>query len=173
MKPKNPGSKEHKQGAEEKKQSGQENSEAQPVQDSGSNPMKMGMDMKKKMMAKMGDGGPMAMMQKMKGQMGNPKEEKADNPMQNMMGMCAEMLAAMQKTNSMAAFATPELHTLFAAWMENLEAEALTIMAGKDQLDVTTLAAALKINEESAIHIIAHLAGKGKAILSIRAIGDK
>ena len=62
---------------------------------------------------------------------------------------------------------------LFGEWMESLEHEALTAMAGKDQMDVATLAAALKISEESAIHLIAHLASKGKAVLSVRASGDK
>ena len=97
--------------------------------------------------------------------------------MQNMMGMCmgmcAEMLTAMHKTTSMAAFTTPELHTLFGEWMESLEREALTAMEGKGQMDVSTLAASLKITEESAIHLIAHLASTGKAALSIRATGDK
>lgn len=164
---------------EPKDQDTKESSESQSGQDSGSNPMMMGMGMMKKMMAKMGQGGegPMAMMQKMMGQMGSQKEGEAGNPMQNMMGMCmgmcAEMLTAMHKTTSMAAFATPELHMLFGEWMESLEREALTAMAGKGQGDVATLAATLKISEESAIHLIAHLASKGKAVLSIRASGGK
>ena len=131
--------------------------ESQSEQDSSSNPMMMGMGKMKKMM----------------GPMGSQKEGEADNPMQNMMGMCAEMLTAMDKTTSMAAFATPELHTLFGEWMKSLEREALTAMADKGQMDVATLATALKISEESAIHLIAHLASKGKAVLSIRASGDK
>jgi hypothetical protein len=163
---------------EPKDQGNKESSESQSEQGSGSNPMMMGMGMMKKMMSKMGQGGegPMAMMQKMMGQMESQKEGEAGNPMQNMMGMCmgmhAEMLTAVHKIASMAAFATPELHTLFSEWMESLEREALTAMAGKDQMDVATLAAALKISEESAIHLIAHLASKGKAVLSIHASGN-
>jgi len=160
-----------------KDQGSKESSESQSEQGSDSNPMMMGM--MKKMMAKMGSGseGPMAMMQKMMGQMENQQGGEAGNPMQNMMGMCmgmhAEMLTAVHETASMAAFATPELHMLFGKWMESLEHEALTAMAGKDQMDVATLAAALKISEESAIHLIARLVGKGKAILSVRASGEK
>lgn len=153
--------------------------ESQPEQGGAANPMMMGMGMMKKMMSKMGQGGegPMAMMQKMMGQMGSQKEGEAGNSMQNMMGMCmgmhSEMLAAVHKTASMAAFATPELHMLFGEWMESLEREALTAMADKGQMDVATLAAALKISEESAIHLVSHLASKGKAVLSVGASGDK
>lgn len=116
-------------------------------------------------------------MKKMMEQMGNQQEGEAGSPMQNMMGMCmgmhAEMLAAVHKTALMAAFATPELHMLFGEWMESLEREALTAMADKNQMDVATLAAALKISEESTIHLIAHLASKGKAVLRVHASGDK
>lgn len=146
----------------------------QSGQEDGSNPMMMGMGMMKKMMAQMGSGGesPMAMMQKMMGQLGGQKEGEASNPMQNMMGMCmgmcAEMLTTVHKTTLMTAFSTPELHTLFGEWMESLEHEVLTAMAGKEQMDTAALATALKISEESAIHLIAHLASKGKVVLSIR-----
>lgn len=163
---------------EPKDQDTKESSESQSGQGSGSNPMMMGMGIMKKMMAKMGPGseGPMAMMQKMMGQIESPQGGEAGNSMQNMMGMCmgmqAEMLTAMHKTASMAAFSTPELHTLFGEWMESLEREALTAMADKGQMDVVALAAALKISEQSAIHLIAHLASKGKAVLSIHALGD-
>ena len=139
----------------------------------------MGMGMMKKMMAQMGSGGegPMAMMQKMMGQMGNQPGGEAGNPMQQMMGMCmgmcSEMLAAIHKTTSMAAFATPELHTLFGEWMESLEREALAALDQQDELDATALATKLKISEASAIHLVAQLAGKGKVSLSVRATGKK
>ena len=163
---------------EPKEQGTKESSESQSAQGSGSNPMMMGMGMMKKMMSKMGQGGegPMAMMQKMMGQMESQQGGEAGNSMLNMMGMCmgmhTEMLAAVHKTASMAAFATPELHMLFGEWMESLEREALTAMADKDQMDVATLAATLKISEDSAIYLIAYLASKGKAVLSIRASGN-
>lgn len=154
-------------------------SESQPEQGGAANPMMMGMGMMKKMMAQMGSGGegPMAMMQKMMGQMGNQPGGEAGNPMQQMMGMCmgmcSEMLAAIHKTTSMAAFATPELHTLFGEWMESLEREALTALEQQGEVDATALASTLKISEASAIHLVAHLASKGKVNLSIRATGEK
>lgn len=150
--------------------------ESQPEQGGGSNPKMMGMGMMKKMMAQMGSSGesPMAMMQKMMGQMGGKQgSSEAANPMQNMMGMCmgmqAELLSAVQTTTSMAAFATPELHALFGDWMESLEREALAVLAQQGEVDTATLASQLKISEESAVHLVAQLARKGKVHLSARA----
>ena len=142
-------------------------------QGGGFNPMMM-MGMMKKMMSQMGAGGegPMAMMGKMTEQTGSEPGTEAGSPMQNMMGMCmgmcTEMLTAIHKTTSLAAFATPELHTLFGEWMQNLEREAMATITDKGQMDAATLAAALKISEESAIHLAAHLASEGKAVLSIQ-----
>lgn len=149
--------------------------EAQPEHGGASNPMMMGM--MKKMMAQMGSGGegPMAMMQKMMGQMGSQPGGDAGNPMAQMMGMCmgmcSEMLTAIHKTASMAAFATPELHTLFGEWMESLEGEALAALDQQGEVDATDLATKLKISEASAIHLVVHLASKGKVSLSVRATG--
>lgn len=164
---------------EPKDQDTKASAESQPEQGGASNPMVMGMGMMKKMMTQMGSGGegPMAMMQKMMGQMGNQQGSEAGNPMQQMMGtcmgMCSEMLAAIHKTTSMAAFATPELRTLFGEWMESLEREALTALEQQGEVDATALASELKISEASAIHLVAHLASKGKVNLSIRATGEK
>lgn len=154
-------------------------SESQPEHGGASNPMMMGMGMMKKMMAQMGSGGegPMALMQKMMGQMGGQPGGEAGNPMQQMMGMCmgmcSEMLAAIHKTTSMAAFATPELHTLFGEWMESLEREALAALDDQGEADATALATKLNISEASAIHLVAQLASKGKVSLSVRATGEK
>lgn len=128
----------------------------------------------KKMMAQMGSGGegPMDMMQKMMGQMGSQPGGEAGNPMQQMIGMCSEILAAIHKTTSMPAFATPELHTLFGEWMESLEREALAALDDQGAADATALATKLKISEASAIHVVAHLASKGKVSLSVRATGQ-
>ena len=150
-------------------------SESQPEQGGGSNPKMMGMGMMKKMIAQMGSGGesPMAMMQKMMGQMGGKQGSSEANPMQNMMSMCmgmqAELLSAVHKTTSMAAFATPELHALFGDWMESLEREALAVLAQQGEVDTAMLASRLKISEESAVHLVAQLARKGKVHLSARA----
>uniref|UniRef100_A0ABX1PS70 Uncharacterized protein n=3 Tax=Aromatoleum TaxID=551759 RepID=A0ABX1PS70_9RHOO len=81
------------------------------------------------------------------------------------------MLAAIHKTTSMAAFATPELHTLFSEWMESLEHEALAALDQQGEVDAAALATKLKISEASAIHLVAHLASKSKVSLSVRATG--
>ena len=137
----------------------------------GFNPMMM-MGVMKKMMAQMGASGegPMAVMQKMMADMGQGSE--VGGPMQNMMGMCmgmcAEMLTAVHKTASMAAFATPELQSLFSEWMQGLERGALSAIKDKGEMDAATLAAALKITQASAIYLIAHIASKGKAVSTVR-----
>jgi len=110
-------------------------------------------------------------MQKDDGQMGRQPGGEAGNPMQQMVGMCSEMLTAIHKATSMAAFATPEPHTLFGEWMESLEREALAALDDQGAADATALATKLKISEASAIHLVAHLAGKGKVSLSVRATG--
>ena len=73
----------------------------------------------------------------------------------------------------MAAFATTELHMMFGEWMENLEREALAGMDQQGETDAKTLASTLKISEESAIHLIAHLAIKGQGSLRLRVPKDK
>ncbi len=124
----------------------------------------MGMGMMKKMMAEMGSGGvgPMAMMQKMMAQMEKQGGAEAANPMQGMMGMCmgmcAEMLGAVGRTASLAAFATPELHQLFEEWLTTLENRALELLQDKGEVDP----AALKISEQGATCLLAHLKNEGK-----------
>ena len=154
-----------------------ESEASQAKQDSTSNPMMRGMGMMKKVMAGMGGGeSPMAMMQKMMGGIGGPKEGEAGNPMQNMMGMCmgmcSEMLFAINKTASMAALATPELRNLFDEWMESLECEALAVFEQHGEMDAATLAATLKISEESAVHLMAQMTKKGKTVLRAAARKD-
>ena len=134
----------------------------------GSNRMHMGMGMMKKMMAEMGSGavGPMAMMQKMMAQMEKKGVGEAANPMQGMMGMCmgmcAEMLGAVGRTASLAVFATPELHQLFEEWLTTLENRALELLQDKGEVDPAALAAALKISEQGATYLLAHLKNEGK-----------
>jgi hypothetical protein len=125
--------------------------------------MEMGMGMAKKMMAQLGKGGPspMAMMQKMMGQMAEGGQ--APPPMMQMcMGMCAEMLTAIKRTSEMAAFASPELHGLFVEWLGTMEGHAIRHLREKAGTDLTDLAKALGIGEESAAYLLAHLAKRGK-----------
>lgn len=135
--------------------------------------MEMGMGMAKKMMDQMGKGGssPMAMMQKMMAQMGQGQEGGAQMPpmMQMCMGMCSEMLTAIKGTTDMAAFATPELHRLFAEWLETVENEALQYLKENGETDAAGLATALSISEESAAYLIAHMTQSGKTKSKVHA----
>lgn len=132
----------------------------------GFGPMAMGIEMAKKMMAQMGAGSPnpMAMMQKMMKRMS--EEGQSPPPMMQMcMGMCAEMLTAIKRTTDMASFATPELQALFTEWLETMEERALGHIRDKDEADQQSLAEALKISEDSAAYVLAHLARRGKITL--------
>jgi len=134
------------------------------------NPMEMGMA--KKMMSQMGKGGPnpMAMMQKMMAQMSEGKESAAPMPpmMQMCMGMCSEMLTAIKRTTDMATFATPELHQLFAEWLETTEDRALEYLKESGEADSKALAKALNISEESTAFLIARMIGNGKVDVQLR-----
>ncbi len=126
-------------------------------------PMAMGMGMARKMMGQ--GGSPMEMMQKMMAQMG----EGGGPPqvMQMCMSMHAEMLDAIRQTTAMAAFATPALQQAFDAWLKDLEGKAEAAVA-EGEKDVTALAAALGIDEESARYVFGRLAANGKVTLVAR-----
>jgi len=148
----------------------QSQSEQKSGQAGAANPMMMGMEMAKKMMNQMGQGGgPMAMMQKMMAQM--KPGEGGKPPMEQMMGMCmgmcGEMLATMQKTTAMAAFATPELGKMFGEWLATLEAKAMETLKQAGATDAASLAKALGISEEGAIYLIADLAKSGRVSLRV------
>lgn len=134
----------------------------------GANPMSMGMEMARKMMGRMGKGGPgpMAMMQEMMAKMGHGAEGGPQTPpmMQMCMGMCAEMLGAIREINGLAVFATPELQHAFADWVRQLEDKALTLLAERER-DAAALAVALNISEASACYLLGRLAEKGKVTL--------
>lgn len=138
-------------------------------QPQGANPMAMGMEMARKMMAQMGKGGPnpVAMMQKMMSQMGGGQEGGAQMPrmMQMCMGMCAEMLATIERTIEIAAPATPELHRLFGDWLADRERAALDLLNRDGEPDAATLARSLGLGVESAAYLLARLARAGKVSL--------
>ena len=96
------------------------------------------------------------------------EEDQSASPMPRMMAMCAEMLSSMERTAAMAVFATPELQEMFRKWREGLEGEALSYLAKDGATEIETLAARLGTTRESAIHLAAALALKGKVQLSLR-----
>ena len=125
-------------------------------------PMFMGMGMMRKLMGRRGSGGPMG------GEEKGGEEDLSASPMPHMMAMCAEMLSSMDRTAAMAVFATPELQEMFREWREGLEGEALSCLAKDGATEIETLAARLGTTRESAIHLAATLALKGKVQLSLR-----
>ena len=153
---------------EKNEQKSPESSKKQAGEAEGESPMEMGMGMMKKMMARMGPGGDGPMGGKM-GEEEGPEEGRPSPPMGRMMEMCEKMLSSMDRTTSLAAFATPELQEMFREWMESLEAKALGILENQPETDSRSLASALGVGEESAIHIAARLALGKKAVLLLRA----
>lgn len=105
----------------------------------------MGMDMMKKMMG----GG----------------DSESGGPMQ----MCKDMMSSVKKTASMAAFATPELHTLFGEWLEDKEKDVLKTISKTGKHDLANIAKTLKLTTESTAYLLARLATEEKLTLEIKA----
>jgi hypothetical protein len=102
------------------------------------------------------------MMQKMMGTMGE------FNPM----AMCQAMMTSVGKAAEMAAYATPEVRTLFEEWARSVEDEVLAVLRARGPLDLAGLAATLKIGPESALHFVGRLVRERKATISgIQAAG--
>jgi hypothetical protein len=102
------------------------------------------------------------MMQKMMGGMGDL----------NPAAMCQAMMTSVGKAAEMAAYATPEVRTLFEEWARSVEEEVLAALKGKGPLDLATLAGALKVSPESALYFLGKLVREGKAtIAGIQAAG--
>ena len=90
----------------------------------------------------------------------------------NPMAMCQAMMASVGKAAEMAAYATPEVRTLFEEWARSVEEEVLAVLKARGPLDLAGLAGALKISPESALHFLGRLVREGKATVSaIRAAG--
>ena len=96
------------------------------------------------------------MMQKMMGGM------KEFNPM----AMCQAMMTSVSKSAEMAAYATPEVRTLFEEWAQSVGAEVLTVLKTKGRVNLAELAAALKISPESALFFLGRLVREGKVSIS-------
>ena len=101
--------------------------------------------------------------------------------MQGMMGstgdfnpaaMCQAMMTSVGKAAEMAAYATPEVRTLFEEWARSVEDEVLAALKARGPLDLASLAGALKISPESVLHFLGKLVRDGEATISdIRATG--
>src|SRR5512142_2370086 len=102
-------------------------------------------------------GGMPAMMREMMG--------KAGSGDFNPMAMCEAMMTSVGKAAEMAAYATPEVRTLFEEWARSVEEEVLGTLRAKGALDLAALAGALKISPESALYFLGKLVREGKATI--------
>lgn len=96
------------------------------------------------------------MMQKMMGGM------KEFNPMT----MCQAMMTSVSKSAEMAAYATPEVRTLFEEWAQSVGAEVLTVLKSKGRVNLAELATALKISPEGALFFLGRLVRENRATIS-------
>ena len=107
--------------------------------------------------------GPQMGMDMMKKMMGGGDSESG-GPMQ----MCKDMMSSVKKTASMAAFAIPELQTLFSEWLEDKEKDVLKTIAKTGKHDLANVAKALKLTTESTAYLLARLATEEKLTLEVK-----
>ena len=84
----------------------------------------------------------------------------------NPMAMCQAMMTSVSKSAEMAAYATPEVRTLFEEWTQSVGAEVVTVLKSKGRVDLAELASALKISPEGALYFLGRLVREGKATIS-------
>ena len=84
----------------------------------------------------------------------------------NPMAMCQAMLASVAKSAEMAAFATPEVRTLFEEWAQSVEAEILGVLKARGPVDLHQLAVQLKVSPESTLYFLGKLVREKKASIS-------
>ena len=90
----------------------------------------------------------------------------------NPAAMCQAMMTSVGKSAELAAYATPEVRTLFEEWARSVQEEVLATLKSRGPLDLTALAGALKISPESALFFLAKLVREGKATIgAVRATG--
>lgn len=91
----------------------------------------------------------------------------------NPMAMCQAMMTSVSKSAEMAAYATPEVRTLFEEWAQNVGEELLSVLRARGRMDLAELASALKISPEGALFFLGRLVREGKAsITGIQAAGS-
>lgn len=84
----------------------------------------------------------------------------------NPMAMCQAMMTSVSKSAEMAAYATPEIRTLFEEWAEDVAGEILTVLRTRGRMDLAELASALKISREGVLFFLGRLVREGKATIS-------
>ncbi len=84
----------------------------------------------------------------------------------NPMAMCQSMMSSVSKSAEMAAYATPEVRTLFEEWAASVAAEVQETLKTRGRMNLAELAEAVKISPESALFFLARLVRDGKAVIS-------
>jgi hypothetical protein len=79
--------------------------------------------------------------------------------------MCQAMMTSVGKSAEMAAYATPEVRTLFEEWARSVEDEVWAALKARGPLDLATLASGLKISPESVLYFLGKLVREGKATI--------
>ncbi|MGB8295048.1 MAG: hypothetical protein WCG85_06440 [Polyangia bacterium] len=114
----------------------------------------------------------------------NPTSERTGMPpmMAAMMGaspdfnpaaMCQSMMTAVGKAAEMAAYATPEVRTLFEEWAHSVGDEVLVTLRTKGPMDLAALGKALKVSPDSVLFFLGRLVRDGRAtITGIQATSD-
>ena len=91
----------------------------------------------------------------------------------NPAAMCQSMMTAVGKAAEMAAYATPEVRTLFEEWAHSVGDEVLATLRTKGPMDLAALGNALKVSPDSVLLFLGRLVRDGKAtITGIQASSD-
>lgn len=112
------------------------------------------------MMSSMMSGKSGGMMGMMKNVMGGMMDgvEGSETPRD----MYKKMMGNISKASDLAAYATPELRTLFEEWLEQINVEIVEFIKKEGKADPATLADQFKISKESIHYILGKLAQSGR-----------
>ncbi len=105
-----------------------------------------------------GMGMPPMMQEMMQKMMGGTKDF-------NPMAMCQAMMTSVSRSAELAAYATPEVRTLFEEWGQEVEREMMDLLTRRGPISLEALAAALKISQTSALIFLGKLVQQGKATI--------
>src|SRR5574337_1615721 len=84
----------------------------------------------------------------------------------NPMAMCQAMMTSVSKSAEMAAYATPEVRTLFEEWAQSVEEEILAVLKTQGEVALKPLAAKLKMSPDSTLYFLGKLVRDGKVTIS-------
>jgi len=86
----------------------------------------------------------------------------------NPMEMCQKMTAGIERSGSLAALSTPEIHTLFEEWSSQVQDELLKAIPEEGEIGLAKLAERLKLSVKSVAFFVAQLAQRDKIDLTLR-----